>query len=95
MEPTPPNPSTSNSNNMSAMNGGVEMFSVTYSTTGMPPDETFNQGFLMGNEWEYGGVGVGTGMTPMSEGSWNQMLESVTMGWDGVGVPHGAEDGSR
>ncbi|KAH7095771.1 binuclear zinc transcription factor [Paraphoma chrysanthemicola] len=70
---------------------GVEMFSNTFSTTGLPPDETFNQGFLMGNDWEFGALNSGTGMTPMSDGSWNQMLESVTMGWDGGSVsgPHG------
>jgi hypothetical protein len=69
-------------------NAGVEMFSNAFSTTGVPPDETFNHGFLMGNEWEYGALNAGTGMTPMSDGSWNQMLESVTMGWDGPLPPH-------
>ncbi|KAF2030137.1 hypothetical protein EK21DRAFT_100705 [Setomelanomma holmii] len=75
----------------SASTGGVEMFSTAFSSTGLPPDETFNQGFLMGNDWEYGALNAGTGMTPMSDGSWNQMLESVTMGWDGGGIggPHG------
>jgi hypothetical protein len=81
----------------SANTNSVEMFSTTFSTTGMPSDESFNHGFLMGNDWEYGALNApGTGMTPMSDGSWNQMLESVTMGWDGGGVPqHGGEDGSR
>jgi hypothetical protein len=72
------------------LHGGVEMFSNVYSNTGMPPDETFNQGFLMGNEWEYAAMNVGsTGMTPMSDGNWTSMLESVTMGWDGL--PAGPE----
>ena len=69
-------------------NGGVEMFSNVFSTTGNVSDEAFNQGFLMGNDWEYGALNAGTGMTPMSDGSWNQMLESVTMGWEGVGSSH-------
>lgn len=57
----------------------------TYSTNaaGLVGDDAFNQGFLMGNDWEYGALNSGTGMTPMSEGGWNQMLESVTMNWDG------------
>jgi hypothetical protein len=90
--------STASSSSTSHHNNNVshvEMYSTAFSTTGMPPDETFNQGFLMGNDWEYGALNApGTGMTPMSEGSWNQMLESVTMGWDGVALPHG-EEGSR
>jgi hypothetical protein len=86
--------STSSSQNNNVSN--VEMFSTAFSTTGMPPDETFNQGFLMGNDWEYGALNAsGSGMTPMSDGSWNQMLESVTMGWDGGGIPHGGDGGSR
>tara|TARA_R110002003_G_scaffold28_19_gene1685 strand:+ start:2919 stop:3740 length:822 start_codon:yes stop_codon:yes gene_type:complete len=84
----------------STSTGGADMFSNTFSNTGLPPDESFNQGFLMGNDWEYGALNAGTGMTPMSDGSWNQMLESVTMGWDGGGVggPHGPigdQPGSR
>lgn len=86
------NMESSNLGNTSNMNvGGLNMFSTTFSTTGMPSDETFNQGFLMGNDWDYT---QSTGMTPMSDGSWNQMLESVTMGWD-TGMPpqgHGSEE---
>jgi hypothetical protein len=81
-------PGFSSSTNTS--NGGVDMFSTTFSTVGVAPDETFNHGFLMGNDWEYGALDTGTGMTPMSDGSWNQMLESVTMGWDTAGPPHHA-----
>ncbi|KAF2832987.1 binuclear zinc transcription factor [Ophiobolus disseminans] len=62
---------------------GGEMFGNAYSG---PADESFHNGFLMGNEWEYGALNAGTGMTPMSDGSWNQMLESVTMGWDNIGA---------
>lgn len=65
----------------------VELFSTAFSTTDNLPDETFNQGFLVGNDWEYGALNSGTGMTPMSDGGWDQMLESVTMGWDAVGPP--------
>jgi hypothetical protein len=57
-------------------------------------DEAFNQAYLMSNEWDYTlGMGSGgqTGMTPppMSDGSWNQMLESVGLGWEGGMAPHG------
>jgi hypothetical protein len=56
------------------------------------PGDPFSQGFL-GNEWDMSamgtGTGAGTGMTPMSEGSWNQMLESINLGWDSLGPPHG------
>jgi hypothetical protein len=76
----------------SAAPAGVEMFSNAFSTTGVPADEAFNHGFLMGNEWEYGAMNAGSGMTPMSDGSWNQMLENVTMGWDGTGTVPGQGD---
>lgn len=74
-------------------NGGVDMFSNTYSTSGVLGDEAFSQGFLMGNDWEYGAMNAGTGMTPMSDGGWSQMLESVSMGWDGAGPPHASHGG--
>jgi hypothetical protein len=51
----------------------------------------YNMGIL-GNDWSGMGslgMGDGTGMTPMSEGAWNNMLESMNMGWDSVGPPHG------
>jgi hypothetical protein len=72
---------------------GMDLFSNTYSTSGAMGDETFSQGFLMGNDWEYGAMNAGTGMTPMSDGGWNQMLESVTMGWDSAGPPHPSPGG--
>jgi hypothetical protein len=81
-------------NSPSALNGGLDMFSNTFSTSGVMGEESFNQGFLMGNDWEYGAMNSGTGMTPMSDGGWNQMLESVTMGWDAIGPPH-ASPGRR
>lgn len=57
-------------------------------TPGMNTDTTIGGEFVMGNEWELGGISTGTGMTPMSDGGWNQMLESINLGWDGMGVPH-------
>lgn len=45
-------------------------------------------GMAMNSDWELGNLNGGTGMTPMSDGAWNQMLENMNMGWDGVGPPH-------
>jgi hypothetical protein len=86
-------PATSIPTSSPSLHGGVEMFSNVYSTTGLPAEETFNQGFLMGSDWEYAAMNAGTGMTPMSDGNWNSMLESVTMGWDGL--PAGQEGEGR
>jgi hypothetical protein len=42
----------------------------------------------MGTDWDMSAMG--TGMTPMSEGSWNQMLDNINLGWDPAGGPtHG------
>lgn len=68
------------------------MFSATmYNTLGTMGGDPGS--FMMGNEWDMSGMGAGaTGMTPMSENSWNQMLdglnmEGVTMGWETMGAP--------
>ena len=67
-------------------------------TTGsIPPivsDVDYNMGIVSGDWGGMGGLGGlgmgdGSGMTPMSEGAWNQMLESMNMGWESVGPPHG------
>lgn len=54
--------------------------------------DSLNSGFISGNDWEL--AGGGTGMTPMSEGNWNHLLESTlginVGGWDPLGTPHGA-----
>lgn len=53
-------------------------------------DVDFSMG-IMGSDWGgMGGLAMGdsTGMTPMSEGAWNNMLESMNMGWDSVGPSH-------
>ncbi|KAL5120299.1 hypothetical protein ACEQ8H_001857 [Pleosporales sp. CAS-2024a] len=92
LEPTSDATKTTTTRNNNPINmSPVDMYSTTFSTTGMPGDETFHQGFLMGNDWDFS---QGTGMTPMSEGSWNQMLESVTLGWDDAGPPHPPQHGT-
>ncbi|KAH8727511.1 fungal-specific transcription factor domain-containing protein [Phaeosphaeriaceae sp. PMI808] len=81
----------------STSNSGSDMYNNTFSNPGVVSDESFHNGFLVtGNDWEFGVMNAGTGMTPMSDGSWNQMLESVTMsGWDSTGqTPGGGTNGS-
>jgi hypothetical protein len=84
-------PPTTNSTRNVDTNGGMDMFSTTFSTTGNTGDEAFSHGFLMGNEWEFGQTGLTP--PPMSDGNWNQMLESVTMGWDANGAPQNHNEG--
>lgn len=50
-------------------------------------------GMGMGAEWELGGMGAGAAMTPMSDGTWNQMLENMIPGLDYMGTPHGNPSG--
>ncbi|KAF2189651.1 hypothetical protein K469DRAFT_625474 [Zopfia rhizophila CBS 207.26] len=70
-----------------------EMFSGPFygNPVNSSSNDPLSNGFMMNNDWDMSaGLGTGTGMTPMSEGSWNQMLESINMGWDSIGPPHGA-----
>ncbi|KAF2856322.1 C6 transcription factor-like protein Prf [Plenodomus tracheiphilus IPT5] len=62
-----------------------DLFSNSFATSGGLNEAAFQQGFLVDNEWEFTAMNAGTGMTPMADGSWDSMLESVTMGWDGMG----------
>jgi hypothetical protein len=55
-----------------------------FGTSGSMGNESYNDGFVMGNEWEYAALNAGTGLTPMADASWDSMLESVTMGWDSL-----------
>jgi hypothetical protein len=45
----------------------------------------------MPTDWEISNGG-GTGMTPISDGGWNQILDNINLGWDSIGPPHGNED---
>lgn len=77
---------------------GSDLFRNSYETSGNLNDASYNAGFMVGNEWEYNAMNTGTGMTPMADGTWDSMLESVTMGWDGSAPPHqqsGQMPGSR
>lgn len=68
-----------------------DMFTNSFSTSGNMNEPAYHEGFLAGNEWEFTAMNAGTGMTPLADGTWDSMLESVTMGWDTSGLPH---DGS-
>jgi hypothetical protein len=67
-----------------------DMFSAAlYSNPALPlQGDTFSSGFMTGNDWDMSALGAG--MTPMSEGGWNQMLENTNLGWDSLGPPHNA-----
>lgn len=79
--------------NAAFFSASESVFSATMYSTGSTMGGDPN-GFMMGHEWDVSAMGAGaTGMTPMSEGSWNQMLESmnmeeVNMGWDTMGPTH-------
>ncbi|KAH7114405.1 binuclear zinc transcription factor [Dendryphion nanum] len=67
-----------------------EMFQTSMYSNAAPlmNNDSLNNGFLNTNDWDM--TAMGTGVTPMSEGNWNQMLENITLGWDSLGPPHGA-----
>lgn len=64
-----------------------ELFSNAFSTPGNMNEGIYSEGLMVGTEWEYSAMTTGTGMTPMADGTWDSMLESVTMGWDTLGPP--------
>jgi hypothetical protein len=70
---------------------GEHIFPDTFygNTISAPQDDPMSTHYMLGNEWDLAGVGPSTGMTPLPEGSWSQMLESINMGWDSIGPPHG------
>jgi hypothetical protein len=75
--------------------GSDDMFNANmYNNPGIDTDSIANS-YMLGNEWELGSMGVTTGMTPMSDGGWNQMLDSINLGWDAVGPPHGQNPPGR
>ncbi|KAG9186521.1 hypothetical protein G6011_09629 [Alternaria panax] len=59
-----------------------------FGASGNTGNAAYNDGFAVGNEWEYAALNAGTGLTPMPDASWDSMLESITMGWDSVGPSH-------
>lgn len=66
-----------------------EMYANAFSTSGNMNDDIFHQHFPGQDDWEFNAMNTGTGMTPMADAAaWDSMLESVTMGWEGVGPAH-------
>ncbi|KAF2731163.1 hypothetical protein EJ04DRAFT_584067 [Polyplosphaeria fusca] len=78
-----PLPHSTGSNTSNFFPTSEDMFSSLYTQ----PAQLGNDGFIM-NDWDMSAMSGGTGMTPMSEGGWNQMLESINLGWNDLGVPH-------
>lgn len=64
-----------------------------YGTPNAMAGDAMGTGFMTGNEWELGGVGGGSGMTPMSDGGWNQMIDNLGLGWDNMGSSHTTAQG--
>jgi hypothetical protein len=83
----------------SAVNPDPNFFATTddlfsgnmYSHPGAPGNgESISNGFIMTQDWDMPALAAGAEL-PMSEGSWNQMLESINLGWDSIGPPHADE----
>jgi hypothetical protein len=67
-----------------------DLFNANMYNTGTITTDHLANNFMLGNEWELGGMAAASGMTPMSDGGWNQMLDSIHLTWDanqGVGPP--------
>ncbi|KAF2131430.1 binuclear zinc transcription factor [Dothidotthia symphoricarpi CBS 119687] len=60
-------------------------FSMPGNTNEIFPNTEFPVG--MGSDWEFNAMSAGTGMTPMSNATWEQMMQNVNMGWDGLTMP--------
>ena len=78
-----------------------EVFDGMFGNRGnMGGGDGLGNNFMMGNEWDMSGAlgaGGGSGITPMGEGVWNQMLDSIDMNWDGMGpvTLHGTDPTNR
>jgi hypothetical protein len=70
-----------------------EVFSSNmYIHPGAPGNsDSIGNGFIMTQDWDMSTLGTSAELPPMSEASWNQMLESINLGWDSIGPPHGDE----
>lgn len=68
---------------------GDEMFSPSFfnQSVGAAHNDPMGTGFMIPNDWDMT-TGLSSGMSPLPEGSWNQMLENISMGWDSIGPPH-------
>ena len=67
-----------------------DMFAASmYSHPGTSTGDSMSNGFMMAQDWDMSALGTEAELPPMSEGSWNQMLASINLGWDAVGPPHG------
>lgn len=91
-----PHSATSHINNQYFATNDDMFPTPIYDNTALMNGDSLNGGFISGNDWEL--AGAGTGMTPMSDGNWNHLLETtlgISGGWDPIGTPHGAVIDSR
>lgn len=66
-----------------------EAFSMNnFDTSGDMGSTGYNDGLIMGNEWDYAALNAGSGLSAMADASWESMLESVTTGWESVSQVH-------
>ena len=66
-----------------------EAFSMNnFDTSGDMGSTGYNDGLIMGNEWDYAALNAGSGLPAMADASWDSMLESVTTGWESVSQVH-------
>lgn len=88
------NPNT----NPSFFGANEEMFGTMFGVPQGPIDGAngFHNGFLASNEWDLAGnMGLGAG-TEADMTTWNQMLDSINMTWDGMGeAAAGTEHANR
>lgn len=78
---------TGNASVFANYDGSAKIFSNGFSVSGNADRSVYGEEFLVNSDWEFSAMTAGTGMTPMNDGTWDSMLESVTMGWDTNGTP--------
>lgn len=87
----PPRSSATHNTNFFPTSDDLFPLVPNFYTDPIHPPHVSGPGFIMPTDWEISNGG-GTGMTPISDGGWNQMLDNINLGWDSIGPPHGNED---
>lgn len=69
-----------------------EAFSMNnFDTSGDMGHAGYNDGLVMGSEWDYAALNAASGLPAMADASWDSMLESVTTGWESVSQVHDSQ----
>jgi hypothetical protein len=84
-----PLPQTTGGDANSFFSASDDMFNAVFGQGGasMLGDGLSSNNFMMANDWDPNALNAG--MTPMSEGGWNQLIEGMNLGWEGGVPPHG------